>query len=203
VWGDVKLGAVSSIGWDEKQQEASIGPASYVSGIEHADEFFKRVTVEIRRRSEDLKSLHMVFLADGANRIWDRFAEIAPQNSTFILDFFHACENLSDLCKKLYGEPTPAFWQHFKQWKTRLWDGHVEKFLQELRTVHDLTEHREHPDYIQKKIDYFTKNKDRMKYDLYRAMRLPVGSGTIEPGCKNLIAGRMKQGGMTWSQTGC
>jgi hypothetical protein len=46
VWRDVKLGAVSSIDWDEKYQEAFCSASSYVSAIEHADEFFKRVTVE-------------------------------------------------------------------------------------------------------------------------------------------------------------
>jgi hypothetical protein len=45
VWRDAKIGAVSSIGWDEKHQEPFCSSRSYVSGIEHADEFFKRVTV--------------------------------------------------------------------------------------------------------------------------------------------------------------
>jgi hypothetical protein len=202
VWRDVKIGAVSSIGWDEKHQEASCSASSYVSGIEHADEFFKRVTVEVQRRGEDLKKMHVVFLADGAKWIWDRFIEIAPQNSTFILDFYHACEHVSELCKKLYGEQTPEYWKHFKGWKATLWAGEVEKFLHELHEVRDMAEHGQYRDLIQGQIDYFTNNKARMKYDAYRASRLPIGSGTIESACKNVIAGRMKQGGMTWSEAG-
>lgn len=42
------------------------------------------VSVEVQRRADDLKKMHVVFLADGANWIWDRFVEIASQNSTFI-----------------------------------------------------------------------------------------------------------------------
>jgi hypothetical protein len=202
VWRDVKIGAVSSIGWDEKHQEAFCSASSYVSGIEHADEFFKRVTVEVHRRAEDLKKMHVVFLADGAKWIWDRFVELAPQNSTFILDFYHACEHVSELCKKLYGEQTPGYWKHFKGWKATLWAGKVKKFLQELHQIRDMAEHREFRDLIQGQIDYFIENKERMKYDAYRASRLPIGSGTIESACKNVIAGRMKQGGMTWSETG-
>jgi hypothetical protein len=202
VWRDVKIGAVSSIGWNEKRQEAFCSASSYVSGIEHADEFFKRVTVEVQRRADDLKKMHVVFLADGAKWIWDRFIEIAPQNSTFILDFYHACEHVSALCKKLYGEQTPEYWQHFKRGKATLWAGKVEKFLHELHEIRDMAEHREYRDLIQGQIDYFTDNKERMKYDAYRATRLPIGSGTIESACKNVIAGRMKQGGMTWSETG-
>ncbi len=202
VWRDVKIGAVSSIGWDEKRQEAFCEASSYVSSIEHADEFFKRLTVEMQRRTEDLKKMHLVFLADGAKWIWDRFAELAPPGSIFILDFYHACEHVSELCKKLYGEQTPEYWKHFKPWKALLWDGKVQKFLQELHEIRDMTEHREYRDLIQGQIDYFTDNKERMKYDAYRASHFPIGSGTVESACKNVIAGRLKQGGMTWSETG-
>ena len=65
-----------------------------------------------------------------------------------------------------------------------------------------MAEHGQYRDLIQGQIDYFTNNKARMKYDAYRASRLPIGSGTIESACKNVIAGRMKQGGMTWSEAG-
>ena len=41
-----------------------------------------------------------------------------------------------------------------------------------------------------------------MDYQSYRSLRLPIGSGTVESGCKNVIGSRLKQGGMTWSQPG-
>lgn len=202
IWRDVKMGAVSEVGWDEKRQEAFCSASSYVSGIEHADLFLRRLTVEMQRRAEDLKNQQVVFLADGAKWIWDRFAEIAPSASTFILDFYHACEHVSGLCKQLYGEQTPAYWKYFKRWKATLFAGKVQKFLQELRQLRDTPKHRGHRDFIQGEINYFTENKDRMRYDRYRACRLPIGSGTIESACKNVIGGRMKQGGMSWSETG-
>jgi hypothetical protein len=202
VWRDAKIGAVSAIGWEEKRQEAFCDASSYVSGIEHADEFFKRLTVEAQRRAEDFTTMHVVFIADGANWIWDRCAEMAPPNSTFILDFYHACERVSDVCKQLYGEQTPEYWQHFKRWKAMLWAGKVLRFLEELHQMRDAPQYSAYRDFIQGKIDYFTDNKERMHYDAYRAARLPIGSGTIESACKNVIAGRMKQGGMSWSETG-
>jgi len=202
IWRDAKIGAVSSIGWDEKRQEAFCSLSSYVSGIEHADLFFKRLTVEMQRRAEELKRQPIVFLADGANWIWDRFAEMAPPKSTFILDFYHACEHVSDLCKGLYGEQTPEYWKHFKRWKSMLWAGKVQKFLHELHEIREVGQHSTHRDFIQGQIDYFTANRERMRYDAYRASRLPIGSGTIESACKNVIGGRMKQGGMTWSEAG-
>jgi hypothetical protein len=64
------------------------------------------------------------------------------------------------------------------------------------------TEQAQNRDPIQGEINYFEANKERMHYDRYRAMRLPIGSGTIEGACKNVIGGCMKQGGMTWSEGG-
>ncbi len=58
------------------------------------------------------------------------------------------------------------------------------------------------PKMLRKEINYFEVNKDRMRYDKYRKMKLPIGSGTIECACKNVIGGRLKQGGMTWSPLG-
>lgn len=202
IWRDAKVGAVSAIGWDARRQEAVCSASSYVSGIEHADLFFKRVTVEMNRRAANLKKLQVAFLADGAKWIWERFAEMAPEGSVFILDFYHACEHLSDVCKRLYGEQTPEYWAHFKRWKATLSDGRVKSFLQELHHIRDGCEPGELWDFIQGEIKYFTDNEKRMRYDLYRAARLPIGSGTIESACKNVIGARMKQGGMTWSEAG-
>ncbi|MCK5094564.1 MAG: hypothetical protein KAR18_07565, partial [Spirochaetes bacterium] len=55
---------------------------------------------------------------------------------------------------------------------------------------------------IREEINYFEVNKDRMRYDKYRKMKLPIGSSTIESACKNVIGGRLKQEGMTWSPSG-
>ncbi len=66
IWRDVKMGAVSAVSWDEKRQEAFCTASSYVSGIEHADVFLRRLTVEMQRRAEDVKNQRMVFLAAGA-----------------------------------------------------------------------------------------------------------------------------------------
>ena len=202
LWRDAKVGAVSAIGWDPRGQEAVCRASSYVSGIEHADLFFKRLTVEMNRRAANLRKLQVVFLADGANWIWERFAEMAPEGSTFILDFYHACEHVSHLCKQLYGEQTPEYWVHFKGWKAALFAGRVKSFLRELHHIRDGCELGELWDFVDGEINYFTDNQSRMRYDLYRAAKLPIGSGTIESACKNVIAGRMKQGGMTWSEEG-
>jgi hypothetical protein len=81
--------------------------------------------------------------------------------------------------------------------------GGVETFLSELKQIlEEGGRGIKKADYLQGEIDYFADNRERMRYDEYRAQRLPIGSGTIESCCKNVIAGRMKRRGMTWSPTG-
>ena len=47
---DAKLAAISEACWDPLREEASCTNSSYVTSIEHADEFFRRVWVELNRR---------------------------------------------------------------------------------------------------------------------------------------------------------
>jgi hypothetical protein len=200
---DVKVGAISEVLWDKKRKEAYCGDHSYVGGIEYADEFFRRVWVEMCRRGVNRPGVKCVFLGDGATWIWDRVRDLAFADSVLILDFFHACEHVSDICKELYGEGSEIYQQRFERWRLMLLSGGVETFLRELKQiVLECGGGTKRADFLQGEIKYFTENRGRMRYDEYRAQRLPIGSGTIESCCKNVIAGRMKRGGMTWSPAG-
>lgn len=198
---DAKIGVISQARWDTVRQEASCTNSSYVGGIEHADEFFRRVWVELKRRGGDREKKRIVFLADGAKWIWDRVGELANEHSVFILDFYHAVEHLSVICKELYGEQTQEYWRHFNQWRELFRSGKVSKVIAELRVIRDGCRGARRQ-LLQGQINYFEENKERMRYDRFRAMHLPIGSGTVESACKNVIGGRMKRGGMTWSESG-
>ena len=41
-----------------------------------------------------------------------------------------------------------------------------------------------------------------MQYQEFREEGYPLGSGTVESGCKNLVTRRMKGPGMRWSRNG-
>jgi len=198
---DAKIGVISQARWDAERSEAYCTDSSYVAGIEHADEFFRRVWVEMNRRIADPRKPRIVFLADGANWIWDRVADLTNESSVLILDFYHACEHLSALCKELYGEQTEPYWQHFNAWREDFLQGKVLEVIGELKQLRAGCRGAKRK-ILQDQISYFQDNKDRMHYERYRAMQLPIGSGTVESSCKNVIGGRMKQGGMTWSESG-
>ena len=51
-------------------------------------------------------------------------------------------------------------------------------------------------------IHYFQTNRHRMRYGEFRALGYPIGSGTVESACKQVIGARLKQAGMCWSKAG-
>lgn len=198
---DAKIGAISKVGWDPVRSEAYCTASSYVGGIEHADKFFPRVWVEMNRRAQNPEKLRIVFLGDGAPWIWDRVPDLKNTQSVCILDFYHAAERLSEICKEFYGEQTEPYWQQFSRWRDWFLEGKVETVIAELKQMRGKCKgKRRH--FLQGHISYYEENKERMHYDQYMAMKLPIGSGTIESACKNVIGARMKQGGMTWSESG-
>ena len=114
------MASISELQWHEGHQEARCIKTSYVLGIEHADDFFPRIWVEMNRRSHDLRKLRLVFIGDGAEWIWRRVADIADVDSVQILDFCHGVDHLAKLCKLLYGPGTEQFDKQLQQWRARL-----------------------------------------------------------------------------------
>jgi hypothetical protein len=50
--------------------------------------------------------------------------------------------------------------------------------------------------------NYLLGHSKEMKYSAYRRLRLPIGSGVTEAGCKVVFTQRFKESGMTWSLEG-
>ena len=192
---DVKVASISELQWHEGHQEARSIKTSYVLGIEHADDFFPRIWVEMNRRSHDLRKLRLVFIGDGAEWIWRRVADIADVDSVQILDFCHGVDHLAKLCKLLYGPGTEQFDKQLQQWRARLRKAGA-------AIIDDLTQlcatNGDHGEDIQAAINYFAANRERIDYPRYREEHLPIGSGTVESACK-VVAARMKGSGMTWT----
>ncbi len=46
--------------------------------------------------------------------------------------------------------------------------------------------------------EYLKAHAGRMRYREFRDAAVPVGSGTVESACKNLVGSRLKRGGMRW-----
>jgi hypothetical protein len=60
----------------------------------------------------------------------------------------------------------------------------------------------EQKEVLRKAIDYFDRNRERMRYAEFRKLGLFIGSGVMEAGCKTVIGRRLKQSGMRWTVRG-
>ena len=204
VYRDSKVATVSAVKRDD-EDVVHCTETSCVTGIEHADQFFPRLEVEMSRRSHELAALVLVILGDGASWIWERVSLLAEngQQVWHILDFWHACDNLAKLSRELYGEGSKQFAECFERWRSMLWQGCVAAVIKELKELHDSGRYSEKQcDELQGKINYFSTNQERMDYPRYRAVGLPIGSGVVESACKNVVGARMKQSGMMWTLEG-
>jgi hypothetical protein len=51
-------------------------------------------------------------------------------------------------------------------------------------------------------VDYFTTNAARMRYPVFRAQGMHLGSGIAEAACKTIVSTRAKRSGMRWTPEG-
>jgi hypothetical protein len=196
---ETKIATISRVRWDQDKKEAHCYDTTYVGGIEEADKVFPRIYVEMLRRLCDTKKVLKVFICDGGKWIWPRIIDMiedGDMNYVFILDYYHAS------AKALFGEGTLQYKEHFDRWRGMMLDGKILNILSEFRMRKARTKRKAAKEVLRKDIAYFELYKDYMKYNEYREKHLPIGSGTVESACKNVVGNRMKRGGMIWSKRG-
>lgn len=195
---ETKLGCVFTQTTVDDQGRPIRDPASttYVGAIENSTDFGYRIFGEAIRRGMR-KARLVVLLIDGAAYNKSIAAEHFP-NAILIIDLYHAREHLEELAKLLLAEARrPAI---LKQWKHLLDQGNIETLLAAIHT--HLPRSGKRRQVALKQLRYFRENAPYMRYAQFRKMGLFVGSGVIEAGCKTLIAHRLKQSGMFWTDRG-
>jgi hypothetical protein len=137
----------------------------------------------------------IVFISDGAVWLEKLRLKLFP-NSIGIIDLFHARQHLHKLVDSL------RFYK--KQTKAAFYD---ECFhLLDLGDIDNLValvsqkvtdSNRED---IEKQLVYFTGNKEKMRYGLFRAAGLFIGSGVVESACKTIVESSLNGSGMRWTK---
>lgn len=198
---EVKLGAIFT---QTKTDEDGLpvrdhASTTYVGSFECAQDFGSRIRAEGRRRGLG-RAAKVVFIGDGAAWIWE-LARVNFPAAMFILDLYHALERLNELCAGLYGEDNPWVERMAQTWTAMLKNDQVGEVIAAMRRrLKDLGS--EPPGTLEKQIAYFEHHRDKMLYKTYRDQGLFYGSGVIEGGCKSVIAQRLKESGMFWSEAG-
>jgi hypothetical protein len=169
---------------------------TYVATTQRAEPFGQMMRAEFCRRFATPPS-QVVFLADGAAWNWELQRIFFPM-AIGIVDFYHAAEHVTQVLDLIKDRHTPAGRKCRKRWVKLLLRGRLDSFLSEARAAFP-PDKRE---IGEKALDYFEKNRDRMRYRYFRDCGYFIGSGVVEAACKTIVAQRLKGSGMHWSECG-
>ena len=145
------------------------------------------------------RASEVVVVADGGRWIWKQAGQNFPE-CVEILDFYHAAEHLGEIAKAWHGSQTPKADKWLDRCKADLLEGRFERVIKSIRAWNPVDP--EHVELKRENTGYFVRNRERMRYDQYRARGMHIGSGIAESSCKCLVQARLKQSGMHWSEQG-
>jgi hypothetical protein len=197
---EVKLGCIFTQTTTDKEGRPvrDEGSTTYTAAIETAEQFGLRLYTEAWRRGWS-RAKKKVVLGDGAVWIWNLADQHFP-GAIQIVDLFHARQHIWDLSAKLF----PNDERRRKRWIARALDrldrGKIEALVKMLRELHPAP--AELIKIVSNEADYFERNAERMRYPIFRAQGLFVGSGVVEAACKTVIGSRLKRSGMFWTVRG-
>ena len=197
---EVKLGCVftQTTVDDQDRPVRDEGSTTYTGAIETAEEFGRRLYSEAWNRGWS-RAVKRVVIGDGAVWIWN-IADREFPGAIQIVDLYHAREHIWVLAAKLFPIDERQRRRWAKKMQKLLDRGKIESLGQKLRSFPTTTS--EAAELLRVAAEYFERNAARMRYPVFRAQKLFVGSGVIEAGCRTVIARRLKLSGMFWTLRG-
>jgi hypothetical protein len=137
----------------------------------------------------------IVFLSDGALWLENLRRKLFP-NSIGIIDLFHARQHLHKLVDSLCFYRTHTRIAFYEECSSLLDLGKIDQMVGLISQK--VT--KSNKDKIEKQLAYFTGNKEKMRYGLFRAAGLFIGSGVVESACKIIVENRLNGSGMRWTK---
>jgi hypothetical protein len=142
----------------------------------------------------------VLFVADGARWIWNRISALVhglglkPEQVYELIDFYHAVEHLGKVAglRKSWTAKQRKCW--VRKHRRLLRQGQVDKVID---AVKEICRGRNSKD-IRTERNYFVRNISRMAYARIRALKLPIGSGSVESAIRRVVNLRLKGPCIFW-----
>jgi hypothetical protein len=168
----------------------------------------KRDAVMDKAQSAAMNRIHphtelKAVLGDGEKKIWKSADELFP-GWLQVLDIIHVRDRLWLAAHLYHKKESRAAKEYVKERLVALLTGEADMVIDDFRiALEDGSLSPKKAETLRRKVlGYCVNNRDRMRYDQFMALGLPIGSGVIEGTCKNLINDRMERSGMRWSPDG-
>lgn len=161
--------------------------------------FFQKMERELAQVRQRFPQARVAGVADGAHDHWEW---LEARSTWQVLDFWHASEYLTGASFAMArGQTERECWLEDACHRLKHDSGGAEALLAEMEGALPSAKGAA-KEAVLKAISYFTSHLSRMKYALYLAMRLPIGSGVTEAACKCVVKERMSGSGMKWRSFG-
>jgi len=202
-WKEVKIGSVFKTELRPTQDKetgemvdlAQAVHTTYVAHLGGPREFAQALWAEARQRQWS-RAADTVIVADGAAWIWN-IVEEHFYDSVQVIDWYHASEPLGQAANLVYGDGTPQAQTWRKEYEKVLFEGHAEQITKRLDQL--AKEKPKLAEGLRREAGYFREQQRRMNYLELREEGYPIGSGTVESGCKQFKA-RFAAAGMRWNR---
>ena len=168
---------------------------TYVATDERCGEFGGMTRAEFLRRFKNAPET--IALGDAAEWIGNAVDINFPQ-ATRIIDWNHAAQHVASMAELVHVRDSVLWRKLRKKWTGKLWRGKIDALASAARAAFP----KDKADDGEKALAYFIKNREAMRYDIFRDKGYFIGSGVVEAGCKTLVCQRFKCSGMHWSQIG-
>jgi hypothetical protein len=151
-----------------------------------------------------VQAREVVFVADGAPWIWTRLdwvvAQVGlnPLRVVEVLDWCHGAHHVSVALEALKFD-TATRTAHYHRLRKLLKQGKSRAVIEELEA---LAEGSPADSAVWRELRYLTKHAEarRLRYDVFRSWRLPMGSGAIESTIRRVIDLRLKGNSISWTE---
>ena len=193
-WFECRAGLIRSVGKDKRMV------AFYTGGVNTPDAIFDQMGASWLKAVPP--GCLCVFVADGARWIWDRVPLFFP-TAIQVLDFYHACEHIDSAAAAWHGERSAnAIKWRQRARETLLEPGGISTILHELLDALSRPETVARLDALRTEVRYLLGHRHRMRYYDIKSRGLPIGSGAMESGIKQLVPTRLRMPGMKWTKPG-
>lgn len=197
-WREPKL--VTAYAVDETGEMDHSFNSIYDATLGNADDAFAILTAELKLRGASL-SESLTMIADGAKWIVNRVKPLAKslgiphKKIRFIADFYHAAEHLTKIADLIWKNPRSKERKGWlKSMRKLLKYGKTEKILSECQRFCRGRRAAK----VSTEMAYFRDRKKYMKYQDFKNLGLPCGSGATESAVRRVINQRIKGCGTFW-----
>lgn len=192
-WKEVKLTVFSQCEANppETERRVQLRRHSCQAGLWEANTMARYQYVEGVRRGV-MACQRLTSVNDAAAWILRITQDNFPQ-AVLIVDWPHAEGRVWQVAQSLFGEGSEATRQWAKAQLDLLWQGQGAQIVSALESCPQ-------SEAVRQAQEYFAKHLPYMDYARYRSQGYPIGSGTVESGCKNYVQRRMKRSGRGWNR---